>query len=360
VLNIARIPLLAAALGFAIVVGTVALAQDNSSSATPSNSATPSSSATPSNPSSAIQNDGVANAQSGQSSAAPNSSNLPKSDAGSTEQQSKAPVVDPNANTPTPATDPAAAEKTGAQGANTQNANPQEWPSPQRYEAGNRSNGNASSGKGGASLGVNVIGSEGGQGVVVAGIRRGTPAEQMGLRPRDRILSLNGRPVGSVDEFITAIRGMNAGNQIQLSIDRGGNTRDISGRLEAFREAIAVGEGPVGNIIGRAREFAGRDRNGRIGDNYRASGENMQTSYEDGSQGGRQQGNLDARLTRVEQQLDQLMRDVSEIRSSIRSNPSNSPALPNASPAGQPGTAGSNELQPTPGQPQSGSQPSSR
>jgi len=180
----------------------------------------------------------------------------------------------------------------------------------------------------------------------------------MGLRPRDRILSLNGQPVGSVDEFITAIRGMNAGDQIQLSIDRGGNTRDIGGRLEVFREAVAVGEGPVGNVIGRAREFVGR--NGRIADNYRAGGENMQTSYEDGSQSGRQPGNLDARLTRVEQQLDQLMRDVSEIRSSLRSNPANSPALPSANAAGQPSTAGPSVPQPTPGQPPSGIQPQSR
>jgi len=183
----------------------------------------------------------------------------------------------------------------------------------------------------------------------------------MGLRPRDRIISLNGQPVGSVDEFIAQIRSMGAGDQIQLSIDRGGNTRNINGRLEALREAIATGEGPVGNIVGRAREFVGTDRNGRIGDSYRNGSENMQTSYEDGSQSGRQaSSDLEARLSRVEQQLNQITRDLAELRTANRSSSPSSRALPDAGAAGQPSTRGPSAFRPTPGQPPSGLQPQSR
>lgn len=351
-LNFARMPLVAAGLvGFAMVAAAIAIAQDNSSSTEPSSG----------QPASSIQNEGVqTDAQAGQPSSATNPSNLPKTEAGTTEQQSKAPVLDPHASTQNSATDQSASEKAGsAPNTNAQNANTQEWPAPQRYDAGRGASSSRASGRGGATLGVNVVGSEDGQGVVVARIRPGTPAEQMGLRPRDRILSLNGQPVGSVDEFISSIRGMNPGTDIQLSIERDGNARDIGGQLSAFRDAIAVGEGAVGNVVDRAREFIGGERSGRIGDNYRGR-ENMQTSYENSPIGRQPSRDLESRLSRVEQQIDQLMRDVSEIRAATRPNPSTSSALPAAGAAGQPSTRGPSPFRPTPGQPPSGLPPQSR
>jgi hypothetical protein len=184
----------------------------------------------------------------------------------------------------------------------------------------------------------------------------------MGLRPRDRVISINGQPVASVDEFISTIRGMKPGTEVQLSIDRDGNTRDIRGKLGALREAIAAGEGPVGNIMGRAREFMGRERSGRYGESYRTGNDNMQTSYEEGSPSGRQRsGDLEARLSRVEQELSQLTRDVSEIRSSIRSNQSSSPALPEAGAAARATSPRApSAIRPTPGQPPSGLQTPTR
>ena len=49
-----------------------------------------------------------------------------------------------------------------AQGTNTP-----EWPAPQRYEPGRGLSSNAGPRPGGATLGVNVVGSEDGQGVIV-------------------------------------------------------------------------------------------------------------------------------------------------------------------------------------------------
>jgi len=311
-LNTLRTPLVAAGLvGFALIAATVAVAEENSSSPTPANAGT-----------SASDQPGSVNP-----------SNLATPESPQTEQQSKAPVVDPQAAaTEHSVTTPASPGQTsGAQRTNTQ-----EWPAPQRYESGRGTGSNATSRPGGASLGVNVVGSEDGQGVIVARIRPGTPAHQMGLQPRDRILGLNGQPVGSVDEFIAAIRGMAAGDEVRLSIDRSGNTQDIGGRLQAFRESVAVGEGPVGNIIGRAREIIGRER---------PIGDNLQTSYEEGNQSGvRNSGDVEARVARLEQQIERLTQEIHQLRNN------GSSSLPEGANA-QPTTNTPSAINATPEQP---------
>ena len=162
----------------------------------------------------------------------------------------------------------------------------------------------------------------------------------MGLQPRDRILSLNGQPVGSVDEFITAIRAMAAGDEVQLSIDRGGNARDIGGRLEAFRDSVAAGQGPVGNILGRARDIIGRER---------TAGENLQTSYEEGTPNGvRNSGDVEARIARLEQQIERLTQEIHQLRNNGGSN-----STQTGSPSGQPGASTPSALDSTPVQPPS-------
>jgi hypothetical protein len=159
-------------------------------------------------------------------------------------------------------------------------------------------------------LGVNIVESEDGQGVTVARTQPGTPADKMGLQPRDRIVTLNGQRVNSVDQFISAIRGMNPGEQIELSIDRGGNTQNLAGRLEALRDRIASGQGPVGNMIGRARDFV-RERGDMVND----SRGNRQTNYEEGITA-RPSSDLETRLSRLEQQMDRLTREIEQQRSS--------------------------------------------
>jgi len=351
-LNIVRTRLAAAGLaGLAMAVVSLAIAQDNSSSTTSNQNGQQNT-----GQSSSIQTEGVqANAQ-GQQNAqgqpnAANPSNLPQTESATTKQQANAPVVDPHAAAQDAQGTGAAAQAGGAPNPNTNN-NPSEWPAPQRYDASRGPGGNMRSGQGGAggaSLGVNIVGRE--DGIVVARILPGTPAEQMGLRPRDRIISLNGQPVGSVDEFIAAIRGMNPGDQIQLSVDRSGNTRNLAGKLEAFREAVAAGEGPVGNMVGRARDII-RDRGDRFADNYRGPGESMQTGYDERSQAGRQaSSDLEARLTRVEQQLDQIMREMSALRVANKPNEATGAAVPNPSTAAPPSTAGPTAAAPAEGQP---------
>ena len=375
---IARMPLVAAGLAvFAMLGASIAVGQTSSGSAAQSGQAGQSASSdqssgqTTTGQTSSVQSEGVqSNAQSGTQAGqtgATKETNLPTSESGTTPQQVNAPVVDPetaaqqSAGAKAASGQSAAGAAAGGQNANNQSGNTQDWPAPQRYEAGRGAGSSAESGQGGATLGVNIISSQDGQGVVVARIRPGTPADQMGLRPRDRVISVNAQQVASVDEFISTIRGMKPGTDIQLSIERDGNTRDIRGKLGALREAIAAGEGPVGNIVGRARDFMGRERSGRIGDSYR-SGDNMQTSYEEGSPSGRQgSGDLEARLSRVEQQLSQITRDLAEIRTANRSSSTGSPALPETGAAARATSPRApSAIRPTPGQPPSGLQTPTR
>jgi hypothetical protein len=298
----------------------VAVADDNS------NSANSKSSATPEQSSSSLQSNGIG--ASSTSSSATNPSNLPKSDLSTTDQQKKAPVVDPQAATTGSPTTSTNSTATTSGSSNTSAAT---QPAPQQYQA-NRPAGTESGNArgGGASLGVNIVTSEDGQGVMVARTQPGTPADKMGLQSRDRIITLNGQPVSSVDQFISAIRGMNPGDQIQLSIDRGGNTQNLGGRLEALRDRIAGGQGPVGNVIGRARDFV-REPADMVND----SRGNRQTNYEEGISA-RPSSDLEARLSRLEQQMDRLTREIEQLRSS----PSSSQPSIGTQPGTQPGSAG--------------------
>ena len=154
----------------------------------------------------------------------------------------------------------------------------------------------------------------------------GTPAQQMGLRPRDRLTSVNGQKVGSSDEFITLIRSMNPGDEVQLGIVRDEQPTTLRGKLEPFSQArrrapVASGEdwtpNPLSNTSGQTNSL-------------------RTTSYEDRNQSGRSQsGDIEARLSRVEQQLSQLMRTTWP-RSATRSGrTSPSPAQPDFGPAGR-------------------------
>ena len=332
-LKIVRMALVIAGLIlFAVVATSVTIAQEASGSAAQSNASSRDNSpsnATQSDAGSPTQNDAQAGAAAVQAGAG-TQSNLPLSQSSTTRQQVNAPVVDPEKAAQDSARAKAGGQAVPAQANGAQNSigtDTATMPAPQRDDSRSAGPNTMGSRPGRASLGVNVLGSEDGRGIVVARIRPGTPAQQMGLQPRDRILSLNGQPMRSVDEFIGAIRGMAAGDEVQLTVDRDGNARDLAGRLEAFRDAVAAGQGPVGNIMGRARDFVGRER----------MGENLQAGYEEGSRNSlRNSGDMEARIARLEQQIDRLSQEIQQLRNGgNNSQPSSRPSAANT----QPGTS---------------------
>lgn len=68
-------------------------------------------------------------------------------------------------------------------------------------------------------LGVQVASEQGGP-VRVDGFAAGSPAERAGMRPGDRIVAVEGLPVGSVDRLVDLVRSRTAGTELKLRLRR--------------------------------------------------------------------------------------------------------------------------------------------
>jgi membrane-associated protease RseP (regulator of RpoE activity) len=155
-----------------------------------------------------------------------------------------------------------------------------------------------------------------------------TAAERMGLQRRDRIVSLNGEPIRSVDDFISEIQSMSPGQSVELQITRNGNERTIRGELAGFSESVVQTQGPSGtrgfrefrSYIAPGRSNSDQGHNEQEG-YARDSRENMQTSYNerDESSGRSQSGDLESRISRIEQQIDRLTEQVNRLNSQDQS-----------------------------------------
>ena len=77
-------------------------------------------------------------------------------------------------------------------------------------------------------LGVAVL-----EGAIVAGVQPGSPAEKAGLRERDVIVGVNGRPIRSAAELRTRLGLTAIGEEVELRVRRGGETRTVRARIEA-------------------------------------------------------------------------------------------------------------------------------
>lgn len=66
------------------------------------------------------------------------------------------------------------------------------------------------------------------RGLVVTNVHDDTPADDAGLRNRDVILKLNGRPMEDEDEFTEAIRAIEPGREATLEVWRDGETRNVT------------------------------------------------------------------------------------------------------------------------------------
>jgi hypothetical protein len=203
------------------------------------------------------------------------------------------------------------------------------------------------SSRSGASLGVNLNPSS--EGVLIVNVQRGTPAERMGLREGDRVTSINGEPVRSVNGFISQIRNMNPGDRIELRIVRDQNEDVIRGILES----VARGEQPIrrqpvprteelaraepvtrdAEPVRRAperiptpmpphttalipRDFSNEPRTPgeREHDLFAQNNATRQTSFEDTAT---KSGDVDERVKRLEQQVDELTREIADLRATL-------------------------------------------
>lgn len=76
------------------------------------------------------------------------------------------------------------------------------------------------------------------EGVVIAAVQAGSPAEKAGLRERDVIVALGGRPVRAAAELRARLGLTPVGEEIELQVLRGKETRNI-------RTTIAAPQGPA-------------------------------------------------------------------------------------------------------------------
>ena len=76
------------------------------------------------------------------------------------------------------------------------------------------------------------LGWEGTGGLVVSAVDRGGPAERAGLKPLDRIRSVNGRVTNDVEDAQASIYGAQVGDRLTLEVERDGKSRTIVVTLE--------------------------------------------------------------------------------------------------------------------------------
>jgi S1-C subfamily serine protease len=80
-----------------------------------------------------------------------------------------------------------------------------------------------------AYLGVSVASGISGTGVIVAGVQKGGPADQAGIRPNEVIVAIDGQPVSSTDALGTIIAGHQPGDQVKVELlDPNGSKRSVT------------------------------------------------------------------------------------------------------------------------------------
>src|SRR5947207_8941494 len=70
------------------------------------------------------------------------------------------------------------------------------------------------------------------QGAVIARVEPGSPAERAGLRTNDLVVAINGAPMRSGTELRNRVGLSRIGDEVQLTVDRGGSERIMAVRIE--------------------------------------------------------------------------------------------------------------------------------
>jgi membrane-associated protease RseP (regulator of RpoE activity) len=69
------------------------------------------------------------------------------------------------------------------------------------------------------------------RGALVTSVTAGSPADRAGIRSEDVITELDGRRVGSVDDVLSEMRSLEAGQKVLVVVNRGGSSRGLSAVL---------------------------------------------------------------------------------------------------------------------------------
>ncbi|MCO5167927.1 MAG: PDZ domain-containing protein [Planctomycetes bacterium] len=85
-------------------------------------------------------------------------------------------------------------------------------------------------------IGVALVDADGKGPLKVEDVQAGSPAERFGVRPGDVVLSVDGREVKTIEQFVKAMDGKFAGDAVVLKIERDGWRNDVRVTLAARPE----------------------------------------------------------------------------------------------------------------------------
>lgn len=87
-----------------------------------------------------------------------------------------------------------------------------------------------------------ALGLERGQGVVIAQVEPGSPADKAGLQQGDVVIEAGGEPVSSAQSLRTAVGLMDVGRTITLRIDREGETQEVEVQVSEPEQTAEAGQ----------------------------------------------------------------------------------------------------------------------
>jgi S1-C subfamily serine protease len=110
-----------------------------------------------------------------------------------------------------------------------------------------------------------VYGAE--EGVFVEEVQPETPAAKGGVKAEDIILRYNGKPVASVDQFVTAVQNTKPGKTVEMQVLRDGKKQDLKVTVEALslEQARKEPTKAEGGKLGLLLESLPADRASEIG-----------------------------------------------------------------------------------------------
>jgi serine protease Do len=86
------------------------------------------------------------------------------------------------------------------------------------------------------------------RGVVVAEVRKGSPADEAGVQVEDVIIRLNGREVGSRQQLIAIAERLRIGQEVPLVVIRGGKELELTVTAAEFPQEVAANDESVDEL----------------------------------------------------------------------------------------------------------------
>ncbi len=88
------------------------------------------------------------------------------------------------------------------------------------------------------------------EGAVVASVEKGSAAEQAGLRPKDVVIAVNGRPIRASSELRNRVGLVPVGEEVEMTVLRGGSRLRVRARIAELFQAISVSGQSVPQLAG--------------------------------------------------------------------------------------------------------------